>query len=187
VAPEVYAVDLSSGALARARERCHAASSSAPPRKATTFRFAQVSSLALPFSDESFDLILLCDGIHSWQLTPAEQARCLEEAHRVLLPGGYALLSDHLKVADFDPLVGRVRASPLRLASVRYLHNRLWYSLERGLRPVRDWPITRAVLGSRTVARALSGLSSLAGRRGAKHISLVAQKPPSGGASARRP
>jgi SAM-dependent methyltransferase len=179
LAPQLWAVDLSAAALQRARERCRAAAATAHRGRSTTFGFAQVSSLTLPFPAESFDLILLCDGIHSWQLSAQEQARCLEEANRVLLPGGYALLSDHLKLADFDPLLGRVRESPLRLASVRYLHNRLWYSLERGLRPVRGRRATQALLGSRGVARALSMLSSLAGRRGAKHITIVAQKPPS--------
>lgn len=183
--PEVYAVDLSAGALARARERCRLAAASAPHAKPIAFHFAQVSSLALPFPDESVELILLCDGIHSWQLTPAEQAMCLEEAHRVLVPGGYALLSDHLKVADFDPLVGRVRASPLRLASVRYLHNRLWYSMERSLRRVKNRSLAQALLGSQSLARTLTVFSQLAGRRGAKHISIVAQKPPAAAAAAR--
>ena len=179
LAPEIHAMDISSAALRRARARCAEAAANGGPRQRTSaFHFCQGSSLALPFPAESVDLVLLCDGIHSWRLSPEEQAAVLREAHRVLVPGGTALLSDHLKPTAFDTLIGRVQASPLGVQSVRYLHNRLWYSLERGLSPLGNPRWVQALLGSKTVARGLGALSRLAGRRGAKHLSIVAQKDP---------
>jgi ubiquinone/menaquinone biosynthesis C-methylase UbiE len=169
-------MDLSAVALARARARC--AAESARAAVPNTYSFCQGSSLKLPFRPDSFELVLLCDGLYSWWLTAEEQQVALAEAHRVLVPGGYAVLSEHLKPNLFDTLIGRVRSSPLDLIEVRYLHNRLWYSLERGLRRVRNQPASRALLASRGVAKALQAVSRLAGRRGAKHLYIVVQKRP---------
>jgi hypothetical protein len=53
----------------------------------------------------------------------------------------------------------------------------LWYSLERALRGHRQRPWVRGVLASRNLGRALSRLSQLAGRRGSKHLCIVARRP----------
>ena len=126
-----------------------------------------------------FDLVLMCDGLHSWRLTHEEQARSLDEAHRILVPGGYAVFTEHLNPRDFQPLIGRIQASPLEMVSVRYLHNRLWYSMERSLRRFRGMRSVQAVLASRGVARGLMAVASLAGPKGAKHLCVIAQKAPS--------
>lgn len=171
-----HAMDLSAFAIVRARERC--AIESARAGVPNAFSFCQGSSLKLPFRSGSFDLVMLCDGLHSWQLEAEEQAVALAEAHRVLVPGGYAVLSEHMRPVLFDTLIGRVRSSPLDVVEVRYLHNRLWYSFERGLGPLQKKSVSRALLASRRVARLLQSLSRLAGRRGAKHLYIVGQKRP---------
>jgi SAM-dependent methyltransferase len=178
--PSVHALDVSPTAVLRAEARCRAAGDAHPERPATRFSFYVASSLDPPFRDAAFDLVMMCDGIHSWRLTPEEQARVLGHAHRLLVPGGFAILTDHLKPRDFRAFVERVRASPLEVLKVRYLHNRLWYSLERSLARFRARRAVRKVLASRTLARGLMLLSSLAGRRGAKHLLVVARRPPEG-------
>jgi SAM-dependent methyltransferase len=172
-------MDLSSTAVHRARERCEAAGRDYPGDPTTSFRFCVGSSVDPPFRERAFDLVLMCDGLHSWRLTPEEQALALEQAHRLLAPGGYVLLTDHLKPRHFQDIIERVRSSPLDVVSVRFLHNRLWYSLERGLSRFRGSRAVRELLASRSVARALSLLSSLGGRRGAKHLCIVARRAPS--------
>jgi SAM-dependent methyltransferase len=177
--PAVQGMDVSPTAVARARERCEAARRGYQDGTPTVFRFCVGSSVDPPFRDDAFDLILMCDGLHSWRLTPEEQARTLERAHRLLAPGGYVVLTDHLKPHHFRVILDRVRASPLEVVSVRYLHNRLWYSLERGLSRFRERQAVRALLASRSVARALGAVSRLAGKRGAKHLCIVARRAPS--------
>jgi SAM-dependent methyltransferase len=178
LSPRVQGMDVSPTAVHRARERCDAAAERAPGAH-TTFRFCIGSSIDTPFRDGRFDLVLMCDGLHSWRLTPEEQARSLLEAHRLLAPGGYAVFTEHLRPSNFQAIIDRIRASPLEVVSVRYLHNRLWYSMERSLRRYRHRPSVQALLASRRVARGLMAVASLAGRRGAKHLCVIAQKAPS--------
>ncbi|MBA2556899.1 MAG: class I SAM-dependent methyltransferase [Chloroflexi bacterium] len=174
---EVHAMDLSPVAVRRARARCLTWNPDAGSGGVRTdFRFYVGSGMSLPFRPETFDLVLMCDGFESWRLTPEEQTRTLQHVHPLLVPGGLLILSDHLKPRQFDPFLGRVRESPFEVVSVRYLHNRLWYSFERGLRPVKELAPTRALLASLGVARALGALASLAGRHGAKHLCVVSRK-----------
>jgi SAM-dependent methyltransferase len=177
LAPRVQGMDVSPTAIKRARERCEEAAERASGAK-TTFRFCIGSSVDAPFGEERFDLVLMCDGLHSWRLTPEEQSCSLVQAHRMLVPGGYAILTDHLNPRHFQQLIDRIRASPLEVVSVRYLHNRLWYSMERTLKRFRGRRSVQALLASRGVARGLMAVASLAGRRGAKHLCVIAQKSP---------
>jgi SAM-dependent methyltransferase len=177
LSPRVQGMDVSPTAVRRARERCDAAAERSAGAR-TAFRFCLGSSIDTPFRDGLFDLVLMCDGLHSWRLTPEEQARSLEQAHRILVPGGYAIFTEHLRPANFDAIIDRIKASPLEVVSVRYLHNRLWYSMERNLSRFRDRRSVQALLASRRVARGLMAVASLAGRRGAKHLCVIAQKAP---------
>ncbi len=55
-------------------------------------RLAQASALTLPFADQSFDLVTLFDVLyHRWV---TDDTQVLKEAHRVLRPGGWLLLTD---------------------------------------------------------------------------------------------
>ena len=179
--PRVQAIDVSPTAVQRARARCEAAIAKSPGL--TSFRFCVGSAVDTPFRRSSFDLVLMCDGLHSWGLTHGEQMRSLDQAHRVLVPGGYAVLTDYLRHIDFQSLIDRIEASPLEVVSVRHLPNRLWYSFERSLWRFRERRSVRALLASRSIARGLFAVSSLAGRRGAKHLCVIVRKTPDQGAA----
>ena len=183
LAQRVQAMDLSPTAVRRARERCEAASAAHPEGRETRFRYCVGSALEAPFSEGTFDLVLMCDGLHSWRLTSDEQQRALEQTSRLLVPGGQAVITDHLKPRHFDGFIEMVRRGPLEIVTVRYLHNRLWFSFERGVWRFREWGAVRALLASRALARGLIALSSLAGPRGAKHLCVIARKPPRGEAA----
>jgi SAM-dependent methyltransferase len=173
VAEEVHGLDLSARAIATARQGAAAANSDA------SFFFSVGSVTDLPFRDGSLDLLLLCDGLFSWRLNSAEQQQVLREASRAAAPGAHLLLTDYLPTDRFQPFLEAVERSPLDVVEVRMMHDRLWYSLERALRNRLESRLVRRVLASRTIGRVLARLSRLAGRRGSKHIYIVARKPAS--------
>lgn len=169
---EVHALDLSPAAVEKARARC-----SQVAGRGSEFRFCAGSVTALPFAPASFDVVLLCDGLVSWRLGEEEKRSALEQAHAVLAPGGFVVMTEALKQKQIDPFVRMVESSPLEVVSVRYLNDRLFYSLERAARPIQHWGAARAALASKRVARALTVLSRLAGKQGTKHICVVARRP----------
>jgi SAM-dependent methyltransferase len=76
---EGIGIDLSPLALSLARRRGRA-------------RLVQATSLALPYPNQTFDLVTLFDVLYHRWITDDELA--LREAYRVLRPGGWLLLTD---------------------------------------------------------------------------------------------
>jgi SAM-dependent methyltransferase len=180
---KVHAVDLSPTAAREARARALAAArevASTPGGSPSSFHFAAANGSELPFRDATFDVLLLCDGLVTWRLTPEEAQAVLRRAAQVVKPGGRVILTEALKPRQIAPFVDQVRSSPLRLESVRFLHDRLWFSVERALRPHRHRRLAGRALASRPLAGALSLLSRLAGSRGSKHVFVVARRPAEG-------
>ncbi len=82
----VEAVDLDENALAVARKRAQEAG------LAEKIAFQQATAMALPFADESFD-VLINEGMLT-VLPPAGKAKCIQEYLRVLKPDGVLLTQD---------------------------------------------------------------------------------------------
>ena len=82
---ELVAVDLDPGRLAIAAERAQAMSGAA--------RVAVADGHQLPFGPNTFDTVVCTLAICDVE----DRAAVLEEAHRVLRPGGSLLLVDHLE------------------------------------------------------------------------------------------
>jgi len=59
---------------------------------------------------------------------------------------------------------------------VEYLHDRLWYRIESWFKAVRDWRWVGRLFGSVPVARLLGRVARLFGRRGSRHICVVARR-----------
>ncbi|WP_158508678.1 class I SAM-dependent methyltransferase [Gemmatirosa kalamazoonensis] len=161
---ELHAIDLSPTAVRRARTLL--------PGPA----YACGSATELPFAPAAFDAIVASDGLYSWQLGPAECATTLCEIHDALVPGGHAVLTEHMRPSRFHEFVGMIEASPLRVVSVRHFHDRPCYQFEGWLKAVRHTRGARALRGSRTVARALCALGRPFGAAGSRHICVVARR-----------
>jgi SAM-dependent methyltransferase len=170
VAAEICGIDISPTAARISARRCAAIQTS------SAFSFAAASSMAPPFRARRFDLVLLCDGLHSWRLNPGQQDVTLRQIHHVTRPGGYVILTEYLKTRQFEDFVATVRRSPFQIVETRFLRDRLWYTLERLLRPVRHRMGARRVLASHRVGRALATLAGVAGRHGSKHIMVIARR-----------
>jgi len=109
----VVGVDISSGMVAQARKNVAQASGSA------AIEIIEAAAASLPFPDDSFEAVVSTGVMHHWK----DPAADLNEIHRVLKPGGYALLYD--LVRKLPPAVaqqarrdfGRVRSTLLWLHS----------------------------------------------------------------------
>jgi ubiquinone/menaquinone biosynthesis C-methylase UbiE len=88
----VFGLDLSSGMLHRARARHFANADDLP--------LVQADSERLPFADDSFDAVTCSHSFHHYP----QQEQVLREIHRVLRPGGRAMIID----GDRDGLWGRL-------------------------------------------------------------------------------
>ena len=171
---ELYAVDLAPTAVHRARARWRGPG--APPVPNVVPDFAVASATRLPFAPRAFDVVVASDGLYSWQLGEAERAAALREIHGALVPGGHAVLTEHMRPERFAAFVAEVRASPLRVARVTYLHDRPCYQFEGWLKAIRHWRVARALRRSEGLARALSVLGRPFGPAGSRHVCVVATR-----------
>src|SRR3989442_12097452 len=113
----LFAVDLSRTAIRMARDRLRSAAAPA--------QFVVASATALPFREGSFAVVVLSDGLHSWQLPPEERRVALPQAHPVGERGGFAALPEYLQPRAFAEFVGEGRASPFRHVLFTSLYYRL--------------------------------------------------------------
>lgn len=117
---DVVGIDISAGMVAAAREQARYA-----PAVSGQLSFDVGDATALAFPDESFDTVLFCyNGI---ELVPGTQGkqRVIDEAYRVLRPGGRFIICVHslfafnvhvpMRIRAFVRLIGRrVLGLPLR-------------------------------------------------------------------------
>jgi len=164
----VVAVDLSRAAIRAARERLRTGGAGA--------RFVVADATALPFGAGRFDVVVMSDGLHSWQLPAAERRAALAQAGYVVRAGGHAVLTEYLQPRAFAEFVSEVRAGPFEVVAVEYLHDRLWYRIESWFKAVRDWPWVERLFANVSVARLLGRVARLFGRRGSRHICVVARR-----------
>ena len=174
---ELVAMDLSPTAVRRARGRWLGPGvlpTGAPMARVP--EFVSGSATRLPFAPRAFDLIVASDGLHSWQLPPDDRAAALREIHGALAPGGSAVLTEHMRPARFPEFVAEVRASPLRVVRVAYLHDRPCYQFEGWLKAIRHWRVARTLRRSEALARILSVFGRPFGPAGSRHVCVVATR-----------
>jgi SAM-dependent methyltransferase len=168
VFPCVFSLDISPTAV-------HTAHRAVQPSKADYF-FLAASSTELPFAHAVFDLIVVSDGLHGWELPRPLQEAVVAECSRALKPNGYAVFTDYLHPRKHHALIDLVDASSLQRVEVNYLHDRLWYQTESWFHLVQGSALAKFLLRNISLAQVLKRLSALRGANGSKHICVVARK-----------
>lgn len=135
-------------------------------RQGPGLTFAHGDALALPFADESFDVVVNVESSHCY----ASVEQFLAQVHRVLRPGGHLLLADLRSAQGAAVLLGQLDASALRVTGTQDVTARVVAALEvddaRRRALIAAWiprvvrrPFHRfaGVRGSRTHARLRAG------------------------------
>jgi ubiquinone/menaquinone biosynthesis C-methylase UbiE len=165
---EIFSLDISPTAVQTAQEAVRTTGGD--------FFFLAASATELPFAGGVFDMVVVSDGLHGWELPPDLQRRVLAEVHRVLKPSGYAIFTDYLHPKKYDELEAIIRQSPLHVEAVEYLYDRFWYRMESLTRALHGLAPVRALLRSVSVARGLKRLARLRGKHGSKHICIITRR-----------
>jgi SAM-dependent methyltransferase len=132
---DVTGLDLDPAMIERAR--ANAAREATLDGRPPTFVIGDVA--ALPFEDSAFDVVVSTMSMHHW----SDPGAGLREIHRVMRPGGRALIWDlrtgfrvfHVHAPDPAELV---RTGPLRMLSARPWHWPWRLSFSQRLELIRD-------------------------------------------------
>lgn len=171
----IVGLDISLTAVLSAKKRCNSVVSG----KENPFSFVVASTLALPFAEESFDVVVASDGIAGWFDTnekAVNSEKAVKEIFRVLKKGGIAIHTDYMNPKFFDEYVKLTLSSPFQKIKEEPLYDRLWYRTESLLKAFRKQTWAKQVLANVSLARALKGIAKMLGRSYSKHIGVVAKK-----------
>lgn len=171
ICSEVWAMDISPTAAIKVQKLLQEKS------QWDGFKVVAASASDLPFSDNSFRVVLLSDGLVGWEFTETLQMAALKEVHRILEPGGYAILTDYLSPRDFEKHKNIVLQGPLQFVESEFLGDRIGFQIANNFKKVSNlWPVKK-ILGSLSFNSFLCHISKPFGPRMSKHMSIILQKP----------
>jgi SAM-dependent methyltransferase len=178
-AAEIHACDLSWTAVQKTSSACERLASNPHGSSSDNghFYFSVASSLAMPYTRDTMDVILLCDGLIGWELSVQGRREVLRNVFEILAPGGAVVLTDYMHPRRFESYIGEIAQSPLQIESVRYLNDRLPYQFEGWLYAFWETRFVQKLIGNKPLIRRLKSISSLFGKWGSKHLCIVGRKP----------
>jgi ubiquinone/menaquinone biosynthesis C-methylase UbiE len=173
VASVVVGMDVSHTALVKARTNCQSEHMLGPTR----YLFAVGQASALPFRAAMFDVVISADVLLEGGFSEELKGQAIEEYARVLRPGGRAIFTDYMRSTGFDGYIALVKQSRLKIVSIEYLSDRLWYQFESLFHLFQNSFWVKALLRNLFLAQIFQRISRTLGRKYSKHICIVAEKP----------
>jgi ubiquinone/menaquinone biosynthesis C-methylase UbiE len=141
-----------------------------------SLEFFQGSALQLPFSNNSFQLVLAADGLHEWGFSLSEKQKVYSEIYRVLQPGGIAIFSDYLKPSWFQEVLNEFQKTEFQLIDVEYFGDRPSYQLEALLKFFKNTPWAKKMIADLSLAKKLQTFGKWLGPIGSRHMMWVGKK-----------
>ena len=169
---QVYGIDVSETALSKARSTIKTNKINFQ----SEYVFKKDSITSTSFPENHFNLVLLCDGINEWFDDDEKRIEALKETCRILNSGGFAIISDYQKAKNFNNYIKIVNSSPLKIVNIIHFHDRLCYQFYSWFKAIEKNSIIQSFYKSRILAKILITISSLFGKKGAKHLFVIATK-----------
>ncbi len=178
LAPEILGIDVSKTAVQQAETYVNKLSQHGNPAIAdnSRFHFSETNITNTSFPNNYFDLILLCDGLEGWHLSMNEKENVLAESFRLLMPGGFVILTDYLKHERFSAFEAIISNSPLKIVRSVYLNDRFAYQFNSWFKMGEKLKAVQWLFANKPIAKGLMKISSLFGKRGSKHFCVIATK-----------
>lgn len=163
----VVSMDLSPKAVTQAKRRCG---------NYSNVKFLVADACKLPFQDNSFDRVTLCDGLFAWHIDENAQIEVSKEVTRVLKPGGVAFFSDYIHHKAFYKVRANAVAGGLVTQEEHLLGDRLGYQFASAFKAIDGLMPVKKLLGNKSFGRVLLHAGKLLGEAGSRHILVIAKK-----------
>jgi ubiquinone/menaquinone biosynthesis C-methylase UbiE len=164
------ALEISASALEEAKRRLNSLD------HLGSIEFQQGSALNLPYSDNSFQVVLAADGIHEWGFSLEDKQKVYAEIYRTLLPNGVGIFSDYLKPAWFSEVLTEFQKSKFEFVEVEYFGDRLSYQLEGLLKAFEKSEWAKKIVSNQSLAQKLQAIGKSLGPSGSRHMIWVGKK-----------
>lgn len=172
----IYATDVSLTAVKACKQRCHTIAE----KNNCHIEYFITTTPGLPFADNSFDVVTVCDGLVGWWFSEEQIQLALKDIYRVLKKGGIAILTDYLLQEPnknvFKEYENNIRSGPFSIMEISFLYDIPWYKLESFLKKTGLERKLGGLLTSIPLAKTLNSIGRLIGRKAARHIVMVVRK-----------
>jgi ubiquinone/menaquinone biosynthesis C-methylase UbiE len=173
---KIYAADISLTALKACKQRCDVEAK----KYGCQMDYFLTTIPNLPFADESFDVVTICDGLAGWYLADDQRRLALIDVNRVLKKGGIAILTDCLmperNKGEFDAYKSLVQQSPLSIKQVSYLYDKPWYMMESVFKKIGLERKASKILANISLAKILNKIGGIFGRKASRHIIVIVRR-----------
>jgi SAM-dependent methyltransferase len=165
-------LDISITAVAKAKKRCEELMQG----QVNPYEFVVASTLDLPFRPDSFDVVIISDGIYEWFQTEKERKMTIDGIYKILKTNGIAIFTDYIHPSKFDEFAALIHSSAFKVIKEEPFYDRLWYRLESWLKAFRHQKWAKDLLADVGFARRLRWLAQKMGKSYSKHLGVIAQK-----------
>ncbi|WP_375435407.1 class I SAM-dependent methyltransferase [uncultured Hymenobacter sp.] len=169
---ELYASDISLSAVKACKLKCDELAA----QHNCSMHYYVTTTPGLPFAEESFEVVTLCDGMIGWWFSDEKMQAALQDTYRVLRKEGYVVFTDYITPERFPGYIDLIEKSAFSVVSTSYLYDKPWYLLESVAKKLPGKALLEPIVASTQVAKLLHRAGRMAGTAAARHIVIIARK-----------